>query len=186
MKHLSKKRISIVLGVLVVGALAGTSVWYYWQHTPHLYEFELVRDKKDILDVFDRDWYWLIPGDRDSFSPELMMQYKAPQQNIMWAGRLSIKVLRKEDQFIGFVAYFMKTTEHGFLNFVDVHPDFRGKAYAHQMAQAAVNDMIARGAKKLTGITRPSNVRSRAMFKRLGFTEVREDETFVFMERMIQ
>lgn len=185
MKQFLKKRISIILGVLLICAGVGTSIWYYWRNTAHLYEFNFARDKQDILDTFDRDWYWLIPGDRDSFSPEFMLQYKAPSQNILWAGRLHINVLRKADRFIGFVAYYMKSPEIGFLNFVDVHPDFRSKGYAVQMGQAAVDDMIARGAKKLTGLTRPSNAGSRAMFKKLGFTEVREDETFVYMERVV-
>ena len=185
MKYWSKKRIGILSGALLIGATIGVSIWFYRHNTAALYEFDSTRDKQLILEIFDRDWYWLIPGDRDSFSPELMLTYKAPQQNMLYAGRLAIKVMRKADQFIGFVAYYMKTPDVGFLNFVVVNPEFRGKGYSVQMGQHAVDDMIKRGAKKITGLTRPSNVQSRAMFKRLGFREVRVDDRFVYPERDI-
>ncbi len=185
MRFWSKKRISILLGTLVIGGTIGLSVWYYRYTSALLYDFVDQRDKHAILEIFDRDWYWLIPGDRTTFSPELMMDYKAPQQNIMYSGRLTIKVLRKQGEFIGFLAYYMRSPEHGFLNLIAVKPEFRGKGYSIKMAQYAVDDMIKRGAKKITGQTRHTNLQSRAMFKHLGFREVRTDDIFVYMERVI-
>ena len=178
-----KKRLSILLATIALGATLGASMWYYRHATPRLYEFEYARDMQTISSRFDRDWYWLIPGDRDSYSPEDTFRYKMPHQNPLYVGRLAIKVMRQKGQLIGFVAYYMKSPTLGFLNFVVVDPVFRGKRYAEQMVQHAVDDMIKRGAKKITLLTRPSNIRARQVYKRLGFKEVREDDTFVYIER---
>ncbi len=183
MNYRLKKRLSILFVTLAFGATLGVSIWYYRYATPRLYEFEYARDMQTISNMFDRDWYWLIPGDRDSYSPEDAFRYRAPHQNIRYAGRLAIKVMRQKDQLIGFVAYYMKSPTLGFLNFVVVDPAFRGKRYAEQMVQHAVDDMIKRGAKKITLLTRPSNIRARQVYKRLGFKEVREDDMFVYIER---
>jgi len=181
-----KKRLSIVLAIAALGATVGGSIWYYRYTTPRLYEFSFDRDMPAISHLFDQDWYWLIPGDRNSYSPEEAFRYRAPHQNPLYAGRLSIKVMRQKDQLIGFVAYYMKNPTLGFLNFVLVDPKFRGKRYAEQMVRYAVDDMIKRGAKKITLITRPSNQRARQLYKRLGFKEVRQDDTFVYIEREVR
>jgi ribosomal protein S18 acetylase RimI-like enzyme len=183
MNYRLKKRLSILIATLVLGTALGMSVWYYRYATPRLYEFSFDRDMPAISRLFNQDWYWLIPGNRDSYSPEEVFRYRAPHQNPLYAGRLAIKVMRQKDQLIGFVAYYMKNPTLGFLNFVVVDPAFRGKQYAEKMVQYAVDDMIKRGAKKITLITRPSNQRARKLYKRLGFTEVREDDTFVYIER---
>ena len=188
MNYRFKKRLSILLATLALGATLGVSIWYYRYTSPRLHEFSFDRDMPTISRLFDQDWYWLIPGDRDSYSPEEAFRYRAPHQNPLYAGRLAIKVMRQKDKLIGFVAYYMKNPTLGFLNFVLVDPEFRGKRYAERMVQYAVDDMIKRGAKKITLLTRPSNSRARQLYKRLGFNEVREeyvreDLSFVHIER---
>ncbi len=180
---LKKQTIAILLAGFLVGATA--FLLYQPAGVPKIQEYDIVRDKKAILDIFDRDWYWLVPMDREQYSLELPFQHRAPQQDILYAGRLAIKVMREGDKFIGFVGYYMKNPTLGFVNFVAVNPEFRGKGYAAQMVQYAVDDMFRRGAKKITMITRPSNIYARNVYKRLGFIETREDETFVYMERNI-
>lgn len=180
-----KRRSTVVFMILGTVALSGTAYWYWHYRAVRIYEFDSVRDKQVILNMFDRDWYWLIPYDRTTFSPELMLTLRAPQQNPLYAGRLTIKVLRAGEKFIGFVAYYMKTPEVGFLNFLGVEPEFRSKGYAAQMLHYAIDDMVSRGARIIKLVTRPSNMPARTVYKKLGFREVREDETFVYLERAL-
>ncbi len=140
---------------------------------PSIVDFDLKRDKKALMEIFERDWHWLIPGDRDSFSPELMMEYKAPMQNPLYAGRLQLKVMRERDTIIGFVAWYMMDRETGFLNFLDVNPEYRGKGYAEKLLRYAMDDMIKKGAKKLTMVTWPHNTRARKLYDRLGWKVVK-------------
>ena len=172
---INRKRILILFFSL---AIAATGSWFLfvWDSVDsEIIAFDLKRDGKDIMAIFDRDWDWLIPGDRDSFSPELMLAYQAPMQNPMYAGRLKIKVIRDGDNLVGFVAWYMKDPEKGFLNFVVVNPEYRGKGYADKLVRHAMDQMIKEGAKKLTMVTWPYNVRARKVYDRLGWKVVKEE-----------
>lgn len=180
-----KNRLRIVVAAVVLSMTLGISLWYYRYVTPHIYEFSYDRDMPAISRLFEQDWYWLIPGDRDSYSPEEAFRYRAPHQNLLYAGRLAVKVMRKQNELIGFVAYYLKNPTVAFLNFVIVDPVFRGKGYADRLVKYAVDDMIRRGVKKIMLQTRPSNIKARKLYKRLGFQEIRQDETFVYIEREV-
>lgn len=180
MKNWLKEKIGILLvGCFLLTGIS-TTVWYFIR-TPKgpIYTFEYDRDAQDILDIFERDWYWLVAQTREEYSPEFMLKHKAPQQNPLYVGRMKIYVLRENDQFVGFVAYYMKGKEDGFLNFVDVKPEFRGKGYAQQLVQFALKDLKSMGAKRVSLITRPSNENARKLYKRLNFQETFNDGQFV-------
>ncbi len=172
---MTKKRILLIS--LLSFAIASGATWLFLQKEsgPQIVEFDIKRDGKAIMAIFDRDWDWLIPGDRESFSPELMMVYRAPQQNPLYAGRLKIKVMRDGDKLIGFVSWYMKDAHNGFLNFVDVNPEYRSKGYAAKLVQYAMDAMIKNGAKKLTMVTWPHNTRARSIYERLGWQLVGSD-----------
>lgn len=166
-----KKRIGLISFISVALATAG---WFFFvrQTGPQVIEFDIARDGKDIMAIYDRDWDWLIPGGRDSFSPELMMAYRAPMQNPLYAGRLKIKVMRDDNNaLIGFVAWYMKSADVGFLNFLDVNPEYRGKGYAEILLRHGMDQMIKSGAKKLEMVTYTHNARARKFYNRMGWRE---------------
>jgi ribosomal protein S18 acetylase RimI-like enzyme len=172
----------LALTCVLLGLLSGIGYGVYWyaclsSRVP-VYEFDPKRDTKPILDIFERDWYWLVAN--DDYSPEFMLEYRAPKQDPLFAGRMRIKVLREKDQFVGFAAYYMKNNKLGFLNFVDINPEFRGKRYAEQLVRYAINDMKSMGAQRIDLVTRPSNVSAQALYKRLGFILTGQDPDFVF------
>lgn len=142
-----------------------------------LYEFEEERDAVDILEIFDQDWYWLVAD--DDYSPEFMLKYRAPKQDPLYAGRMHIKVLREQDEFVGFVSYYMKTNTLGFLNFLAIKPEFRGKRYADQLMRYAIDDMKRMGATRIDLITRPSNTSAQKVYNRMGFVLTRQDGDYV-------
>ncbi len=171
--RIHKKSIFIVLFSCVIAS----SAWFLFREHSRLgiVDFDIKRDGEAMMAIFDRDWDWLIPGGRDTFSPELMMAYRAPMQNPMYAGRLKIKVMRDGNSFIGFVAWYMKDQKTGFLNFVDVNPEYRGKGHAEKLLRYAMDEMIKEGAKKLTMVTWPHNFRARKLYERLGWKLVKEE-----------
>lgn len=138
-------------------------------------EFEYERDNKALRTMFSRDWDWLIPIGPDEYSIDLVLKYRAPQQNPLYAGRLSLKVIRDNNQLIGFVAYYMKNSHHGVLNFIDVNPAYRGKGYAEKLARHAIQNMIERGATNITLVTYPHNTNAILLYKRIGFREIPSD-----------
>lgn len=170
------------IGAAIFTMSLGAGIFYYLS-IPRgpIYDFDPARDTQDILQVFERDWYWLVSS--DDYSPEFMLKYRAPGRNPLYIGRLRIKVLRENDAFVGFTAYYMKTSDLGFLLFLAVDPEFRGKGYGDTLTRYALNDLIRMGTKRIRLVTRTDNIPAQKLYSRMGFRETsRDDEGFVYFE----
>ena len=170
------------IGAAIFTMSLGAGIFYYLS-IPRgpIYDFDPARDTQDILQVFERDWYWLVSS--DDYSPEFMLKYRAPGRNPLYIGRLRIKVLRKKDAFVGFTSYYMKTSDLGFLLFLAVDPEFRGKGYGDTLTRYALNDLIRMGTKRIRLVTRTDNIPAQKLYSRMGFRETsRDDEGFVYFE----
>ena len=160
----------------------GSTVYFYrgfiGQRGP-VYTYEQKRDLAPILELFKTDTYWLLanPGT----DPAFLITHKTPSEHDpFYFGKLHVKVLREDEKFIGFVAYYKKTFREGFLLFVAIKPEFRGKRYAQTLVQYAVDELRRLGAARVSLVTRTDNVRAQALYNRLGFTETQRDEGFVY------
>ena len=112
-----------------------------------------------------------------------MLKNRAPNmRDSRYFGKLNIKVLRENDQFIGFVAYYMKNFFIGQLLFLAVKPEFRGKGYAQKLMQYAIEDLKKQGATMITLVTRTSNVAAQAVYKKAGFHVSHEEDGYVYFE----
>jgi len=173
--------ITAIAGLIIVGS------WYLYyvsQPPEQILDFDDARDTQDILNIFKRDWYWLIAS--DDYSPEFMLKYRAPTQDLHYLGRLNIKVLRsKKEGLIGFVAYYMKTTIEGFLLFLAVNPPFRGKGYSERLMNYTLNKLRRLGAKTVNLVTRTDNIYAQNLYNRLNFTETSRDNGFVYFSKQL-
>ncbi len=176
------KKLGIGLGV--TATLLGVGISYYLSVSRGpIYDFDYARDAQEVLAIFERDWYWLVSSSREHYSPEFTLKYRTPKRNPLYFGRFCIKVLREGDAFVGFVAYFMETSDLGDLRFLAVNPEFRGKGYGDKLTRYALNDLICMGAKRIQLVTRTDNIPSQTLYKRLGFYETsRDNEGFVYFE----
>jgi ribosomal-protein-alanine N-acetyltransferase len=181
-----KKRVLLILGIVIL--VGGGMQWYYWSHKPAAHtlngpilDFDDVRDTQDILDLFEANWHWLVAS--PDYSPAYMLKNRAPNENPLYHGKLSIKVLREKNDFVGFIAYYKKKPHEGFILFVAVKESFRGKRYAEQLMDYAMTDLKSQGARSVWLITRLSNLRAQALYKRLGFYELQHDEEFIYFQK---
>ena len=167
MKMSRIKKISII--ALICAVVCG-GVWYYSsQEKGPIYEFNQQRDTAAILKLFDQNWDWLIAN--EGSSPAFYLKYRTPNDNPLFFGKLHIKVLREQDNLIGFVAYFLEYHPDVWrLLFLAVDEKYRGKGYGTTLANYAIDDMIKRGAKKIALWTRLSNP-AQNIYKKLGFVE---------------
>ena len=169
----------LLLGGLVLAALSTGIGYYLWIPRGPIYEFKYERDAAGILDLFKTDRYWLVAS--EEYSPEFTLKYRAPNRDPRYLGQLNIKVLRQNDAFVGFTAYYMKKRELGLILFLAVKPEFRGKGYGQQLTKYATDELIGLGAKQINLVTRTSNLKAQALYNRLGFYEtLRDDEGFVY------
>lgn len=151
---------------------------------PQIIDFKYARDHNALEEIFQRDWDWLVPVSPEHYALDLVLKYRAPQQNPLYAGRLTLKVIYDKEHLVGFVGYYMKSNEEGFLNFLDINPEYRSKGYGALLARYAIDDMIKRGARRITIVTYPHNERALNLYQHLGFKEIRRD-TQVELEYLV-
>lgn len=176
-------KIAAVLILLSFGA----SVFYYYAPQPvcelgaPISDFQDERDARDLLKIFETDRYWLISS--EDYDPAWALKTRSPnKRDSRYFGKLQIKVLRENDQLVGFVAYYMKNFFLGQLLFLAVNPEFRGKGYAQQLMKYAIEDMKKQGASMITLVTRTSNLSAQAVYKKSGFSVTHEEDGFVYFE----
>ncbi len=179
MRKIFKKPIALFLVACFLFGGISSTIWYLVAPGSPIIEFSYERDAKEILDIFDTDWYWLVAQSKEEYSPDFMLKYKAPHSSRMYAGRMHIYVLRENDQLVGFITFYMKSNDAAYLNFVDVAKEFRGKGYAKKLVRFALQKMKGLGAKTVNLITRPTNTSARKLYTRLGFQQTFINDEFV-------
>lgn len=176
-----KRLIKWGLALVLLLALGVGSAWYFWPQTG-VYPYQAARDRQAILNIFDQDWYWLVAGDRNSFSPERMLDTKSPNKNPEYQGVEQVKVYLVAGQPVGFVAFYKKKFYEGFLHLLGLSSAARGKGYATQLMHTAVREMFADPAiMYIKLITRVNNVPAIKVYERVGFKRTDEiDDGFVY------
>jgi len=167
--------------------VAGLVYFFPLTKSEQIVNFIEERDAKDIIQLFDKNRYWLIAASphehslaRDEYSPEFMLKYRTMDRNPANFGKLVIKVLRERDKFAGFTAYYKKSFYRGFLLFVAVESSFRGKGYGEKLTRYAIQDLFSMGVGVVELLTRTNNVKARSLYKKIGFKEDRIEDGFVY------
>lgn len=174
------KRSRILTSVTIICTLLGLGGWYYVHAHPSLpiIDFVYARDAHDIFEIFDKNWYWLMPQPKEEYHPgylRYVFEHRAPQANPMQHKKLIIKVLYIDKKLAGFVAYHMKTKDSGMLLFLAVKQEFRGKKYGELLTRFALKDLIKHGAKQIYLVTRVDNIPAQRIYTTVGFREVMRD-----------
>ncbi len=171
MKIMKNHFVVLLLAASIIATSLGSCALHSWADSG-VVDFEYQRDYSAVEEIFKRDWDWLVPVAPEHYSLDLVLKYRAPRQDPLYAGRLTLKVIRDKDHLVGFVGYYMKNKEEGFLNFLDVNPTYRGKGYGEKLARYAIDEMVKKGARRITLVTYPHNSRALNLYHRLGFKEI--------------
>ncbi len=183
MNKLWRQALYSFLGI-IGAALIGTGIWWYYTSTPRdpIYPYDEKRDRAEILEIFKNDKYWLLSS--PDYSPEFMLKHRAPNMEYRYFGKLNIDVYREPNKLAGFVAYYMKEPTLGFLLFLDVIPEFRGKEkgrHAERLLYHAFRKLKEMGATQIQILTRLSNIRAQKVYRRVGFRDLFEDDGFIYL-----
>lgn len=178
--HMSKRMWVLVglLAAIVIGGGAALVWWGVGAGASTIYDYDEVRDKQQILQTFQRDWYWLVEEGSD-FDPNHMLLTRSPSKNPEFQGVLTIKVLVDDGKTAGFITYYKKSFYEGFIQFLSVSPNFRGKGYGKKLVQYAIDDLFGQGCTLIRLITRTSNSWARAIYRSMSFQEFQRDAGFV-------
>jgi ribosomal protein S18 acetylase RimI-like enzyme len=192
MTHANRSFISKLFLILTLTFFAVGGGYYYHTHRGFFWmqgpisEYDATRDRQEIIDLFKTDLYWLSAN--PDYDVTYMLDYRTPgKENSRYFGQVQIKVLRENNAFVGFVAYYKKTSDEGFLNFVCVKPEMRGKHYAEKLMKYAEDDFRSQGIHRIKLLTRTNNHRARALYTRMGYTVTSIDEVggFVYYMKIV-
>jgi len=172
----------ILFSILALAIGGGIAFYYYHTAIPKdgIYDFNAARDTKDIMDIFNKNWYWLLASD-DS-SPAFMIKHRTWDANPAHFGLMGIKVLREKDRVAGFTTYYMEAPKQGRLLFLAVDQDFRGKGYGTLLVKRAIQELLRMGATYIVLWTRVSNIPAQRIYKEIGFQEKREENGYLYFE----
>lgn len=161
-------------------SVAGGIGYYQYCCKVGIYDLVEERDKPFIMDIFTKNWYWLVAEGSTEFSPEYMLhhQVRTPSST----DHLYIKVLYQGQEPIGFTAYYKEMFYKGRILFVAVREEFRSQGYGRQLIDYAIDELKKMGATTITLVTRTTNYAAQKLYQNAGFTELTRDDRFVSFE----
>jgi len=180
-KRWSKKY--ILLAVVAIVSVAGI-FFYVSKEKSQIYDFNYARDSKDILEMFDKDWSWLVADmTPEEYSADFMLRNRTPYQypDTSHFGKLQIKVLRKDGKVAGFTAYWKENFYKAQILYVAVAREFRRQGIGKKLTKYAVQDLFKQNCQVIWLVTRTKNV-ARKLYENLGFKLYKEIPGFVYYE----
>ncbi len=142
-----------------------------------IFDYNPKTDREFILNIFAKNWYWLVSENSVDFSAEYMLDNKASSRDR--TQDLNIKVYYEKDQPIGFVAYFMLASHYGRILFIAIEDKYRGKGYSKKLINYAIEDLRKKKASIITLTIRTNKKAARALYTSIGFKETRDDGKFI-------
>lgn len=159
-------RISALVLVLVFGWLT-----FSWLHACDngIVDYVEQRDKASIKKMFHDDWQLLYYGDfdkisEDDYNVDFMLDNRSSSQYTA-NHNLVLKVVRENNKTVGFLAYYPRSPYWWHMLFLIVDVDHRRSGCASKLIQFMIDDVVARGAIKVTTFTRLVNTRARALYE---------------------
>lgn len=157
----------LVLCMVVIGYYGGTRY-------PGIYSFDKTRDMPAIMDLFKKDWYWLVAAD-DDYPVEFMFKYQTPDFDARYFGTLKTNVLRKGHELLGFVSYYKESDVQGIVLFLGVDDRFRRQKVGDRLLRYAVAQLKQMGAERIHLAVREQNIPARTLYERTGFHVIEYD-----------
>ena len=174
----------LILG-LVLAALAGGSFWYYKSRIASgIYDYDAATDRSFVIDLFKKDWYWLISDySAKTYSVENMLDMKSSSEGHV--GDLILKTYRVDGKPVGFVAYYPRELFEGYLLFLAVDKNQRAKGYARKMLHYVIDDFKKRGSTVIRLITRTDNEKGQRLYTSEGFKQIWTDGAYIKFEKRL-
>ena len=178
---------------VLLGAFIGVGAWYYLgqqqvrSEAGTVQPFNFDRDSAQVDALFHKgdNWYWMIcVENKDTYSVDHMLRYASSSQHAK-KHDLIMKVDRRDDQVVGFSAYHQDTSNVYRILFLIVDQDFRRQGIARKLLEYVMDDIKAKGARKIYLATRNNNFRAQALYKSMGFNVNYQDDQFVEMSYLV-
>jgi len=167
----------------VLAVLASAGIWWWFMDTGYgsdnIYPYQSERDRQAILQIFSEDWQWLVNQSPETYSAAYRLDYKAPSTRPQDVGKMNIAVYRLDGDTVGFVTYHTVNFYKGFILFLAVKREYRGRGVAYELARHAIEQLRKRGVSIVELYTRSDNYGAQHVYERLGFEQVAVEDGYV-------
>jgi|SRR5579871_97537 len=137
--------------------------------------YEQDKDFRPLVRIVNDNLYWI--SENPDFSAERMLLSRAPSYAPEKKGLVNIAVVESEEATAGFVAYYKKSPDHGFIWLLGVDKTYRGRGFGEMLMKHALSNLKRQGATYATLATRLINKPAMSLYRKLGFVEEhREDD----------
>jgi GNAT superfamily N-acetyltransferase len=184
-------RKSTIFKWLVILALSLSLVFYagfyFMPYRSAIHHYDDNVDRRFLFDVFKSNWYWLVAGN-SSFNEEYVkniVDHKAPTRSVKDRGRLNILTYRVSGRTVAFTAFYKKSFYKGFILFLAVDQNYRGRGYGKKLLQSAIDQLKKDGTCVIELVTRKENTSAIALYERMGFVQTKktDKDTYVWFKK---
>ncbi|MEX0672103.1 MAG: GNAT family N-acetyltransferase [Candidatus Babeliales bacterium] len=176
-----KKRWILGLFILAGVACLGGAVYYFLISDCNLCDYNSTTDRVEFLKLFENNKYWLTTN--ENYNVAHMLDTKSPNDyQAEYFGKLTIKAARVHGKPVGFVAYYKKKFYEGFILFLAVDEQYRGKSYATKLLRYAIDALFNDNAQVVRLVTRTNNYAAMKVYERAGMHESERTNGFVYFE----
>ena len=175
----------ILVGVfLVVGGI-------YYSSSPKdkiaasfgVYDYE-PRDKERAIKFFNDAHYLVTVSDLHDMNH--LFDTKSPNHVLReYFGKLAIKVVRENDQLVGFITYYIKGACEGKIQLLVVGKEYRRRGYGTKLIKAAESELYSQGASHIEIAVRRGNKLTARLYERLQYKCIGSNERFYFYEKKL-
>lgn len=155
---------------------------YYWytQQVDHIILYNAQRDRAEVLDIFEQNWYWLTSQSRqEGYSPEYRFDNLLSSDNPSYAKPLQVYVYRLDKQVAGFITLYKENFFSGKILHLGVDRSYRKRGIATALVNFALRKIKSMGCTQAVLVTRVNNTRARNLYTKLGFVETGIQGDFV-------
>ncbi len=175
LSRVNKRHIALLC---LLSALAVFAVFYLRndqsEQSTLIRPYEQDRDFQPLVRLMNDNKYWI--SENPQFSPEKMLISKTPSQSPEKKGQVKIDVVESHEATAGFIAYYKKSQEHGFIWLLGVDKTFRGQGFGEMLVAHALASLKRQGATYVTLATRLINKPAMSLYKKMGFVEQYREE----------
>jgi ribosomal protein S18 acetylase RimI-like enzyme len=137
--------------------------------------YETSKDYRPLVKLINDNMFWV--SEHPDLSAENVLTFKAPSHDMSRAGQVTIDVIEAESTTAGFIAYYKKSHDHGFIWLLAVDKNFRGRGFGERLVARALKKLNEQNSTYVTLAVRNINKPAISLYKKMGFVEqTRDDE----------
>lgn len=170
------KRHIVFLTMLAIVS-AGIVIFYQSDRKGPSFFIRSYDEKKDyepLVLMINKNKFMI--SENPDFSAERFLTMRAPNYDPSKIGQAKVDVLETNRQTAGFISYYKKSAQNGYIWIMGVDADFRGHGFGEKLTRHAVEVLRNKGANYVTLGTRLFNKPALRIYYKLGFIEDYRDE----------